>query len=216
MIKVTNIVVGDGQKVFLDALAMVLRNQGFTVNTAQTEPEVLAAVARHRPDVCLIDRHFGRGDSPDMIGRMITGCPSTKVIVLSADPDTDGVLEALKGGASGYVHKTRGVTALTTAIQRALRGEVVVDVPKTAGARSAPQRYGMQRLAAFLTTRERQCLQLLVDGQDTAQMATRLGVSRATVRTHVQSLLTKLGAHSRLEAASLAVRYKLLEDQPAA
>ena len=216
MIKVTNIVVGDGQKVFLDALAMVLRNQGFTVNTAQTEPEVLAAVARHRPDVCLIDRHFGRGDSPDMIGRMITGCPSTKVIVLSADPDTDGVLEALKGGASGYVHKTRGVTALTTAIQRALRGEVVVDVPKTAGTRSAPQRYGMQRLAAFLTTRERQCLQLLVDGQDTAQMATRLGVSRATVRTHVQSLLTKLGAHSRLEAASLAVRYKLLEDQPAA
>ncbi len=216
MIKVTNIVVGDDQKVFLDALAMVLRNQGFAVSTARTEPEILAAVARHRPDVCLIDRRFGRGDSPDMIGRMITGCPSTKVIVLSADPDSDGVLEALKGGASGYVHKTRGVTALTTAIRRALRGEVVVDVPKPAGARHTPQLYGMRRLAAFLTTRERQCLQLLVDGLDTTQMAARLGVSPATVRTHVQSLLTKLGAHSRLEAASLAVRYKLLEDQPAA
>ena len=74
----------------------------------------------------------------------------------------------------------------------------------------------MQRLAEFLTTRERQCLQLLVDGQDTAQMAQQLGVSPATVRTHVQSLLTKLGVHSRLEAASLAVRYRLLEDQSAA
>ncbi len=74
----------------------------------------------------------------------------------------------------------------------------------------------MHRLAAYLTIRERQCLQLLVEGLDTAQMAVRLGVSPATVRTHVQSLLTKLGVHSRLEAASLAVRHRLLEDLPAA
>jgi two-component system, NarL family, nitrate/nitrite response regulator NarL len=216
VIKVTNIVVGDDHKVFLDALAMVLRGQDFTVNVAGTEPEILAAVSRHQPDVCLIDRHFSRGDSPEVIGRVIAACPSAKVLVLSADADTDGVLRALKGGASGYVHKTRGVTALTAAIGRILRGEVVVDVPKSASVRRAPQRYGMQRLAEFLTTRERQCLQFLVDGLDTAQMAERLGVSPATVRTHVQSLLTKLGVHSRLEAASLAVRYRLLEDQSAA
>ena len=74
----------------------------------------------------------------------------------------------------------------------------------------------MHRLAAYLTIRERQCLGLLVEGLDTAQMAVRLGVSPATVRTHVQSLLTKLGVHSRLEAASLAVRHRLLEDLPAA
>ena len=74
----------------------------------------------------------------------------------------------------------------------------------------------MQRLAAFLTTRERECLRLLVDGLDTTRMATALGVSPATVRTHVQSLLVKLGVHSRLEAASLAVRYRLVEDMPAA
>jgi two-component system nitrate/nitrite response regulator NarL len=138
------------------------------------------------------------------------------VLVLSADSDTSGVLAALKSGASGYLHKSRGVDALTAAIGRILRGEVVVDMPKSASAKRAPRRYGMQRLAEFLTTRERQCLQLLVDGQDTAQMAQRLGVSPATVRTHVQSLLTKLGVHSRLEAASLAVRYRLLEDQSAA
>jgi two-component system nitrate/nitrite response regulator NarL len=70
----------------------------------------------------------------------------------------------------------------------------------------------MQRLAGYLTARERECLRLLVEGLDTARMATRLGVSPATVRTHVQLLLTKLGVHSRLEAASLAVRYRLLDD----
>lgn len=74
----------------------------------------------------------------------------------------------------------------------------------------------MHWLAAYLTIGERQCLRLLVEGRDTAQMAVRLGVSPATVRTHVQSLLTKLGVHSRLEAASLAVRHRLLEDLPAA
>jgi len=216
MIKVTNIVVGDDQKVFTEALAMVLGQWGFTVNVAGNEPDFLAAVTRYRPQVCLIDRCFGRGDLSEMIGQIVAACPSTKVLVLSVNSDTDGVLEALKGGASGYVHKTRGVAALTAAIERILRGEVVVDVPKTCAAKRAPQQSGMRRLAEFLTARERQCLQFLVDGLDTAQMAQRLGVSSATVRTHVQSLLTKLGAHSRLEAASLAVRYRLLEDQSAA
>jgi two-component system, NarL family, nitrate/nitrite response regulator NarL len=195
---------------------MVLGGHDFTVNVAGSEPEILAAVTCYRPDVCLIDCHFGQGDSPAMIGQVIAACPGTKVLVLSADSDTDGVFEALRSGASGYVHKSRGVTALTAAIGRILRGEVVVDVPKSPGAKRTPPRSGMRRLAEFLTARERQCLQFLVDGLDTAQMAERLGVSSATVRTHVQSLLTKLGAHSRLEAASLAVRYRLLEDQSAA
>jgi DNA-binding NarL/FixJ family response regulator len=89
---------------------------------------------------------------------------------------------------------------------------VVVDVPKAPGTRRPPQQDAARRLAAFLTGRERQCLTLLVEGLDTTGMAAKLGVSQATVRTHVQSLLTKLGVHSRLEAASFAVRYRLLED----
>jgi DNA-binding NarL/FixJ family response regulator len=108
------------------------------------------------------------------------------------------------------------VAALTAAISRILGGEVVVDVPKAAGRRRTVQQDGMQRLAGHLTTRERECLRLILDGLDTTRMAARLGVSPSTVRTHVQSLLTKLGVHSRLEAASLAMRYRLLEDLPAA
>jgi DNA-binding NarL/FixJ family response regulator len=92
-----------------------------------------------------------------------------------------------------------------------LRGEVVVDVPKAPTSRRLAGQDSVQRLAAYLTDRERECLGLLVEGLDTAGMAAKLGVSRATVRTHVQSLLTKLGVHSRLEAASFAVRYRLLD-----
>ena len=211
-----SVVVGDDHRVFLDALSMVLGQQNFAVSVARTVPEILDAVAYHRPDVCLIDRHFSAHDCPDTIRQVTAASPGTKVLVLSADPHAAGVLEALRAGASGYLHKTRGITALIEAISRILRGEVVVDVPKSAGGRRTTQQDDMHRLAAYLTARERQCLRLLVDGLDTAQMAVRLDVSPATVRTHVQSLLTKLGVHSRLEAASLAVRYRLLEDPPAA
>jgi DNA-binding NarL/FixJ family response regulator len=212
VVTLTSLVIGDDHKVFLDALSVVLAQQNFTVTLARTVRETVDAVARLRPDVCLIDRHFAGDDGLAAIEEMTAANPATKVLVLSADPDTEGILRALSAGASGYLHKTRGVTALTAAISRVLRGEVVVDVPKAPGTRRPPQQDAARRLAAFLTGRERQCLTLLVEGLDTTGMAAKLGVSQATVRTHVQSLLTKLGVHSRLEAASFAVRYRLLED----
>lgn len=211
MTVLTTLVVGDDHKVFLDALSVVLSQHGYAITVTHTVPETAAAVARQRPDVCLIDRHFGGDDSVGAIETMIDSSPDTKVLVLSADPETEGILAALRAGASGYLHKTRGVTALTAAISRVLRGEVVVDVPKAPARRRPAATADAQRLASYLTGRERQCLELLVEGLDTSAMARKLGVSRATVRTHVQSLLTKLGVHSRLEAASFAVRHGLLD-----
>lgn len=212
MIALTSLVIGDDHKVFLDALAVVLAQHNFSVTVARTVRETVDAVIRLRPEVCLIDRHFAGDDGLAVIGDLAVAAPGTKVLVLSADPDTDGVLRALSAGAAGYLHKTRGVTALTAAISRVQRGEVVIDVPRAPSTRRPPQQDAARRLAAFLTGRERQCLRLLVEGLDTTGIAAKLGVSRATVRTHVQSLLTKLGVHSRLEAASFAVRHRLLED----
>jgi two-component system nitrate/nitrite response regulator NarL len=208
---VTKLVVGDDHVVFLDALAAVLAQQDFTIIMARTLAGTVDAVARQQPDVCLLDRHFAGEDGISAIETMIASSPNTKVLVLSADPETEAVLAALRAGASGYLHKTRGVTALTAAIRRVLRGEVVVDVPKVGGPRPSHGQQDARRLASYLTGRERECLTLLVAGLDTVAMARKLGVSRATVRTHVQSLLTKLGVHSRLEAASMAVRYRLLD-----
>jgi two-component system nitrate/nitrite response regulator NarL len=209
---VTSLVIGDDHAVFLDALSAVLTRQGFSVVIAATVAETVAAVARGQPDLCLVDRHFAGEDSVPALPALRAASPATRVLVLSADPDLAGIQAALAAGASGYLHKTRGVTALTAAIRRVLRGEVVVDVPRGAPAREAAGDPAARRLAAHLTSRERECLALLVEGLDTTAMARQLGVGRATVRTHVQSLLTKLGVHSRLEAASFAVRHRVLED----
>ncbi len=205
-----SVVVGDDHLVFLDALGSLLEQRSYRVTLAVSVPELVAAVAQLRPHVALVDRYFGAEDSMAAIAGMVASSGQTKVLVVSADPDAEGVLAALRAGASGYLHKSRGISVLTAAITRVLRGEVVVDVPRVAMARQGVEEDDARRLTAFLTAREWQCLGLLVEGLDTAQMARRFGVSGATVRTHVQALLTKLGVHSRLEAASLATRYRLL------
>jgi two-component system, NarL family, nitrate/nitrite response regulator NarL len=210
---VTDLVLGDDHTVFLDALSTVLTQRGFTVSAmARSLADTIELVGRYQPDVCLADRHFAGQDSLDAIGKILAASSRTKVLVLSADRDNEGVMRALGAGASGYLHKTRGISALTAAIDSVVSGDVVVDVPTpTATRHSAPPGHP-RRLAGYLTARERECLTLLVRGLSTAAMVDVLGVSRTTVRTHVQALLTKLGVHSRLEAASFAVRYGLLDD----
>ncbi len=208
------VVIGDDHAVFLDALSAVLTEQGCAVTKALTISEAVGAVGRRQPDVCLIDRHFAAGhDGIGALGEIAAASPRTKVMILSADGDSDTIMQAMRAGAAGYVHKTRGVVVLRQTIERVLRGEVVIEVPSASelSPQIARQREAL-RLAGYLTARERQCLTLLVAGQDTAAMVASLGVSSATVRTHVQALLNKLGVHSRLEAAAFAVQHGLLDE----
>lgn len=206
-----DVVLGDDHAVFVDALSSVLGNQGCVVTKAATIDETVGAVRDRQPDVCLVDRHFAGDDSLCAIGLLTDVSPRTRVLILSADGDNAAIMQAMGSGAAGDVHKTKGVSVLRETIDRVLRGEEVVEAPSSASIR--PQLTGQRdalRLASYLTDRERECLQLLVDGCDTAAMVARLGVSAATVRTHVQALLTKLGVHSRLEAAAFAVQHDLL------
>ena len=209
----TELVLADDHTVFVDALSTVLTRSGYTVSAiAHSLAQAMTEVGRRRPQVCVIDRHFGDGDSIEALGRLRSASPTTKILMLSADRDPDAMLGALDAGASGYLHKTRSLASLTSAIDDVLSDKVVVDLPGPPPDRRATRHAAAHQLAAHLTAREWECLELLVDGLDTATMARRLGVSRTTIRTHVQALLTKLGVHSRLEAASFAVRHRLLAE----
>lgn len=211
----TSIVLGDDHGVFVESLVSVLSGEGITVlAVATTLTGTIDAIRDHRPKVCLLDRHFTDGDGVAAIGDIITASPGTRVLILTADRDTDSILQAVRAGANGYVHKTWGVRALVEAIERVSNGEIVIEAPR--GARQRPLCAEARRLAAHLTARERECLALLVEGLDTRAMTAELGVSATTIRSHVQAILTKLGAHSRLEAAALAVRYNLVDHAPQA
>ncbi|MBN6033587.1 response regulator transcription factor [Amycolatopsis sp. 195334CR] len=203
----------DDHVLFSDALASVLGTEFHVLGVIDKMADIPAAIRQHRPDVCLLDRRFVDGDALDRLTEIRAARPATKVVVLTADQDDDGLHRALAGGAAGYVQKTCGVATLTAALRSVVAGEVVVHV---ASERSALRSRGSAeavRLAAHLTARERECLAMLVEGLSTSEMVARLGVATTTVRTHIQALLSKLGVHSRLEAASLAVRYSLLDEQ---
>lgn len=206
----TSIVLGDDHGVFTESLVSVLTGEGFTVlAVTATLTRTIEAVRDHRPKVCLLDRHFTDGDGVAKIGEIIAAHPDTRVIILTADGDTEAILRGIRAGACGYVHKTWGVRTLVEAVERVSNGEIVIDAPR--GTRQRPLSAEAHRLVTHLTGRERECLALLVEGLDTRSMTARLGISATTIRSHVQAVLTKLGVHSRLEAAALAVRYGLVD-----
>jgi two-component system nitrate/nitrite response regulator NarL len=209
----TSIVLGDDHAVFVESLVAVLVGQGFRVPAvARSLAGTIEAVRRHRPDICLLGRRFSDGDGITAIAHVIAVSPATRVLILAADGDNDAMRRAVRLGASGYVHKTCGIRKLVHALERVIDGAVVLDAPRAAASTRSDVSQA-RRLAAHLTARERECLALLVEGLDTPAMTVRLGVSTTTVRSHVQALLTKLGVHSRLEAATFAVRYDLVDHE---
>jgi two-component system nitrate/nitrite response regulator NarL len=207
------IVLADDQTVFVDALTTLLAHLGHHVAAAATSrSELLDATRLYRPDVCVLESRLPDGTGVEVVGELLEISPATKVVLLTSDRDPQTMHRALPLGAVGFVHKTRGVSVLLNALTRVMAGEIVIEGSFVRPERPAPTADpDVRRLAAYLTQREVETLSLLVAGLDTVAMARQLRVSTTTVRTHVQAVLTKLGAHSRLEAASLAVRYGLVD-----
>ncbi|MDQ0381535.1 response regulator [Amycolatopsis thermophila] len=207
-------VFADDHTLLVEAMTPLLAARGVqVVATAHDLPQVIDSVRRFDPDICLLDLHFGDAEHRGSVAAVREANPRTKVVVLTADISIEARIEAVEAGAAAYVHKTCRSECVVAAIEKAMRGEPVTDVPTRPLTPPDPTGNGAldaQLLARYLTVREHQCLALLVDGQPTTQMASRLGVSVPTVRSHVQSLMTKLGVHSRLEAASFAVRHELI------
>jgi DNA-binding NarL/FixJ family response regulator len=205
------LVIGDSHQMLAEALEVVLTQQGFAVLAlALTVANLRTLVVEKQPRLCLIDRTLRDGDALAVVGELLTQSPQTKVVLLTGDQDKDAVATALQAGVSGYLHKAHGVASLVSALRRVDDGEIVVD---TLARQPLPTQAAtdMRWRATYLTGREQECLTLLVEGLGTAAMAHRLGVSPTTLRSHLQGLMSKLGVHSRLEAAALAIRYSLLE-----
>ena len=208
---VIDVVVCDDHGVFVDALTTVLAHRHVRVcAVARRAVDVVDAVRRHRPAVCLLDRAFRDGDGLDVVPDLLDLSPATRILVVTADPDDESARRALELGVHGYVHKTCGVDVLVSGIRRVVDGKTVLELPARRTPRRTPEDDHAHRLAAYLTTREQEILALLVRGSGTGDISRELGVSVTTVRTHVQAVMTKLGAHSRLEVAALATRHGLV------
>jgi two-component system nitrate/nitrite response regulator NarL len=139
---------------------------------------------------------------------LVNADAEVRVIVLTAVTDPVRLREALTEGAVAIAHKVQPLAELFQVVERVQAGEAVISgelIRAIINRAHADE----QALMAFLTVREREVLGRLMRGQSTRQIAESMGVAYSTARTHVQSVLDKLGVHSRLEAAALAARYQV-------
>ncbi len=193
-----DLVLCDDHPIVMHSMAVMFRAHGHDVVATAPRPEQLRdLVLRHRPHACVTDLLFD-GDNPEIAFDAIAEVsPFVDVIVLSGAPGLTA--RALAAGATAV-----GSKALPAADIVAL-----VEGRTAEGAVSRPVDRG--RTPYLLTDREVEVLQSLSDGDSTSRMAERLGVRHATARSHVQSVLLKLGVHSRVAAVAVAVEAGVVE-----
>jgi DNA-binding NarL/FixJ family response regulator len=180
------------------------------IAVASTGAEAIAFAERERPDVILMD--IGLPDQSGLAaGRAILErWPEAKILALTALNDRAALDEAMRIGFRGYLTKETAVETFVNAIHAVVDGRTASSHLSTRLANGSMRRGDVTLMAEQLSSREREVLELLVRGASGTVVAERLGISRNTVRTHVQGILTKLQVHSRLEAATFAVKHAIV------
>jgi DNA-binding NarL/FixJ family response regulator len=167
---------------------------------------VLARVAEHQPDVCLLATDFPLCSSLDVLRIIIKRHPRVKPVLLSASRDSRLTAAAMEAGAAGFIPRDCHIIDIVRALPRVHQGERVFDrtvLEAGAGAFRLPGDGDGDWLRGLLTSREQEVLMQIAAGEDTRQISRSLAITEATVRTHVQNMLVKLGVHSRLEASTV-------------
>ena len=207
------VLIADDQRVVREGLSMVLAlMKGVeVVGTAADGAEAVALARAVRPDVVLMDLRMPRCDGVEATRRLRTEAPEVKVVVLTTYSDDRSVLEALRAGARGYLTKDAGGEQIHEALRQVLDDHAVID--------PAVQRHLVDAIASDpaprpefpngLTRREAEVLSLMAGGLSNTEIAARLTVSEATVKSHVNHLFAKIGARDRAQAVAYAFRHDL-------
>ena len=180
------------------------------VGAAASAEDGLRLVQRERPDVLLLDLELPGASGIDALPGLLEASPDTKVIVFTAYDTEERVLGALRAGAKGYLLKGSPSEEIGRAIRAVhaggshLEGRVATTV--LAQIRGGRQEGG----AAPLSARERQVLRLVAEGRSNKEIARALTITERTAKFHVTSLLNKLGADNRAQAAAMAVQRGIL------
>jgi two-component system, NarL family, nitrate/nitrite response regulator NarL len=211
------VLVVDDHALFTDAIVPVLEDMGMdVVAVAGTAQEGTRLAAQHEPEVIMVDLGLPDASGLTLGKQLIEDHPNAKVMVLSGRNDPHAVNDAVTSGFHGYITKDIPMNRFPERVRAALNGQKVVPPPPQPERfyGSSPEDASVELLSRQLTNRELEVLGHLVRGSDNKQIATQLTVSPNTVRTHVQSILTKLQVKSRLQAAAFAVRHRLVRVEP--
>lgn len=207
------ILLADAHSLFREALSAALAGEGdlLVVAEARDGLEAVAEAARSKPEVAVLDADLPNCDGVRATRLIRDRVPECRVLVLAADEDRESLADAVYAGANGYLTKASPLTDLVDAIRSVHRGDTLVPAQMLGGLldqlmrRRREQDEAVRRISR-LTPREKEVLSLLAEGGDNDSIAQSLVISPQTARTHIQNVLVKLGVHSRLEAAALAIQ----------
>ena len=205
------LVLCDGNLILDEALAPALTACGHEVVAITTSPAAgVAAVSAEKPDACLIDPQCPGEDCLAAVRAIRRRQPDTAVVILASTPGPSVAGEARKLGVAGFLSKNQNVAQIVQALDVVASGGTMFESTLSSHARAtAPQR---NEPPYELTPRESEVLRRIVAGQGTEQMANEMNIAASTLRTYVKNLLSKLGTHSRLQAAALASREGLVAE----
>jgi DNA-binding NarL/FixJ family response regulator len=216
------VLLADDQRVVREGLTLILDllEDVEVVDTASDGQQAVEMAERLAPDVVLMDLRMPRVDGIEATRRLAASRPRIGVIALTTYADDASVLGALRAGARGYLTKDASAEQIAAAINRVAEGEASLDEAiqtkvveaVTAGANAEPTATegASAELPDDLTAREAEVLGLIAGGLSNQEIAERLVVSPATVKSHVNHLFAKIGARDRAQAVGYAYQHGLV------
>jgi DNA-binding NarL/FixJ family response regulator len=206
------VVIVDDHRMFGQSLARMLEDEDDIAVAALAEngADGLRLIDQHLPQVVLVDYQMPGQNGVEVAAEIKHRHPEMMVVMLTGAADDRVILAAIEAGCSGFLTKDNAAAQVVEAVRGAAAGEALI-APSVL-ARLLPRLKRTYRsLGDDLTERERDVLQLLAKGWPNKTIANDLHLSLNTIRNYVQSVLTKLGAHSKLEAVSTAVREGIID-----
>jgi DNA-binding NarL/FixJ family response regulator len=204
------ILIVEDHRVVAEGMAALINHESDmkVVGEAGSVADTFSAAAELAPDVVLLDFRLPDGTGAEAAAAIREVRPAAKLIFLTRE-DTDAArFAAVQSGASAFIHKSKAASEVVAAIRDVARGRMLI-TPRTIATLIAKRRAIEVQLQS-LTVREKEVLRLMADGLSSRAVAAKLGISYTTVRTHIRSLGSKLGVHSKLEAIVKAREFGLL------
>ena len=211
MTEPTRVLIVEDHQVVAEGLAALINDQKDmrVVGNAGSVAESVTTAAELKPDVAIIDFRLTDGTGADAASAVRQVRPDAKLIFLTREDSDAARIAALESGASAFIHKSRAAQEVVDAIRAVALGESLF-TPRTI-ARLLNTRREVDAQLERLTPREKEVLRLMAEGISSRDIAGKLGISYTTVRTHIRSLGSKLGVHSKLEAIVKARELALVE-----
>ena len=202
----TRVQIVDDHFLFAEALGSVIRDlpEYDLAGIAVTGPQAISMTQDKQPEVILLDYHLPGYSAEQLIPRLRNVSPNSRIIILTSDTSEASLVKGIQAGVSGFLTKDRALDDVVQALRAVASGENILTDEQIS---SLPQG---ESAGEQLTQREIEILRLLARGSDTQAIADDLTISSNTVRTHLQNIFAKLGAHSKLEAVAMANRKGLL------